>query len=314
MRGFILALSLGVAAVCACSSTAGNNTPGGNGNCMNIAGSWSLTGGNCDNGDTCTVTQDGCSATFSCASGTHSSTGTVTSTGWSFSGTTGNGQSISCSGTASGGSFQGSCNAGGQSCTASGTVSSGPGPVNDAGTDSGNPGSDSGQPTGDSGVCTATSSACTSDSQCCSWQQNHGYCVNYGSETLCADSCTVNSDCVSGCCATTQQGHNVCAPSSTCNPTNESLGAPCTSNSQCASGTCANGGGTGLGWCTMTCTNDSQCPNSPYLMFCMQNSGGADVCFTECTSNSDCTSKYGSSSYCQAATSVGGISVSVCVN
>jgi hypothetical protein len=156
--------------------------------------------------------------------------------------------------------------------------------------------------------CVPSSDNCTNNEQCCSYRANNGYCVNFGSGGLCADSCHQNSDCNSDCCQTTDQGDQICSPSSFC--IGLSPGAPCTANSECSTGLCVNSGA-GQGWCSETCTSDSACPNSPYLMWCGQNSGGSDICWTDCTSNSDCA-KYGPAATCTAITTINGFSAHVC--
>jgi hypothetical protein len=158
------------------------------------------------------------------------------------------------------------------------------------------------------GSCVQSSDSCTQNGDCCSYIAHTGYCVNFGSGGLCADSCHQNSDCQSNCCGTTNSGNQVCSPSSFC--TSLALGAPCTVNSECTSGLCVNGG-SGQGWCSETCASDTACPNSPYLMWCARNSGGSNICWTDCNSNSDCA-KYGPGASCTAITTINGISAHVC--
>lgn len=159
------------------------------------------------------------------------------------------------------------------------------------------------------GSCAATSTSCSVQNDCCNYRAGTGLCVNFGSGGVCADSCHANSDCASGCCQPTSSGHQVCSPAGSC--ISQPLGAACTTNSECTSGLCVNGG-SGQGWCSERCASDSACPNSPYFMWCAQNNAGADICWANCTSNTDCAI-YGASSTCQPVTTVSGLHEHICV-
>ncbi|MFO0598698.1 MAG: hypothetical protein U0228_25555 [Myxococcaceae bacterium] len=61
-------------------------------------------------------------------------------------------------------------------------------------------------------TCAGVNSFCSVNGDCCNWQAGTGFCVDHH----CADSCSRNSDCVSGCCASTLQGSLVCSARSFC--------------------------------------------------------------------------------------------------
>ncbi len=95
--------------------------------------------------------------------------------------------------------------------------------------DSGAPGSE----TPDAGgACVATGDACTYEQDCCNYLSGTGFCVDFGSGGACADSCTSDADCESGCCAATQGGGSVCSPPAFC-PVCSAPGGPCTTTTDC---------------------------------------------------------------------------------
>jgi|HubBroStandDraft_2_1064218.scaffolds.fasta_scaffold102944_2 hypothetical protein len=91
---------------------------------------------------------------------------------------------------------------------------------------------------------------------------------------------------------------------------NEANGAPCSESSQCASGNCS-GSSTSPGWCTQACASSTDCPSAPYVMWCIEDTAGADYCFPDCTST-DCATVYGSEYSCKDFTTVDGTSVEAC--
>jgi hypothetical protein len=75
-------------------------------------------------------------------------------------------------------------------------------------------GGSSSSSSGTSSNCSDTTESCASQ-PCCSSSDT---CVDYeGVGVLCGANCTTDSGCVGNCCNPTQQGSNVCAPSSFCN-------------------------------------------------------------------------------------------------
>lgn len=67
-------------------------------------------------------------------------------------------------------------------------------------------------------ACAGDLGSCTKNGDCCGYSSGHNYCVNTGGSlgAICAISCTSNSQCSSGCCATLTSGGAVCAPASAC--------------------------------------------------------------------------------------------------
>jgi hypothetical protein len=67
-------------------------------------------------------------------------------------------------------------------------------------------------------ACAADLGSCSKNGDCCGYATGHNYCVNTGGSlgAICAISCTSNSQCSSGCCASLTTGGAVCAPSSAC--------------------------------------------------------------------------------------------------
>lgn len=65
-------------------------------------------------------------------------------------------------------------------------------------------------------ACLEVNTPCAQHGDCCNYRLDLGYCVNMSSGSVCADSCTANSDCVSDCCASLEGGGAVCAPSTNC--------------------------------------------------------------------------------------------------
>jgi hypothetical protein len=158
-------------------------------------------------------------------------------------------------------------------------------------------------------TCTKTGSSCSVQDDCCDFQTGNGYCIDFGSGGRCADSCHANSDCTSGCCQTADDGSQICSPASNCS--NLFLGAPCNSDAQCASKLCVNGG-SGQGWCSERCTSSLDCPNSPVVMWCGQNSSGSSICWSRCSSDADCL-RYGPGSACRGVSTVENTTELLCV-
>lgn len=101
-----------------CSACSGNSNGSGSGQCLNISGTWSISG-TCGL-QSCAVSQTGCATNFTCTGGAQSYSGTVSGNTFSYSGTV-LGVAGTCSGTVSGTSLSGSCAGGGSQCTFSGT-------------------------------------------------------------------------------------------------------------------------------------------------------------------------------------------------
>jgi hypothetical protein len=64
--------------------------------------------------------------------------------------------------------------------------------------------------------CAAANEPCQTNEQCCGGPTDTAVCVNQGAGPICADRCTNDSQCQSGCCAPLQVGGNVCAPPAYC--------------------------------------------------------------------------------------------------
>ncbi len=80
---------------------------GGGGMCADFTGNWAV-GGTCGP-DGCMITQTGCTANFTCGSGSRSYTGTVSGDTATWHGESGGGVTGTCSAAISGASFSGSC-------------------------------------------------------------------------------------------------------------------------------------------------------------------------------------------------------------
>ncbi len=72
--------------------------------------------------------------------------------------------------------------------------------------------------TGSGGSCSAQGDGCEVNGDCCDFSSGNALCVDYGAGygALCGGTCSSGSDCNSGCCASTQEGNYVCAPSEFC--------------------------------------------------------------------------------------------------
>jgi len=118
------------------------------------------------------------------------------------------------------------------------------------------------------GDCSYTGAACVWNSDCCA---NH-LCVNFGDTTSCAIECTVDSQCVSGCCADLKGGGGACGPASFCEPSNSDPCGDCISACSGLSGCC-----TGLGCicedeCAVShCTPPAEFCCGPYDCICTAN-------------------------------------------
>ncbi|MET0286817.1 MAG: hypothetical protein ABW352_20210 [Polyangiales bacterium] len=60
--------------------------------------------------------------------------------------------------------------------------------------------------------CAAANEPCQTNADCCGGAGDTQVCVNQGQGPICADRCTSNAQCQSGCCASLQMGGTVCAP------------------------------------------------------------------------------------------------------
>lgn len=162
--------------------------------------------------------------------------------------------------------------------------------------------------------CTATSGSCSTNGACCNFAQEKGMCVDFGSGGRCADFCTANSGCNSGCCTSATDGHKVCGPASACQVL-KGTGDGCTLGSQCTSGTCGT-----AGWCTAACSpSDSVCAGghgtSGYqnefgqLNWCMLTNANTYACFPGCTTTADCAPYPGTT--CMTGTEASSMALSV---
>ncbi|HEX5657982.1 MAG TPA: hypothetical protein VFX59_12340, partial [Polyangiales bacterium] len=61
-------------------------------------------------------------------------------------------------------------------------------------------------------TCAAANEPCQTNADCCGGASDAAVCVDQGQGPICADHCTVGSQCQSGCCAPLQVGGTVCAP------------------------------------------------------------------------------------------------------
>lgn len=66
------------------------------------------------------------------------------------------------------------------------------------------------------GVCVDTGDTCTVNGDCCGFDTDESICVNAGDFSVCADSCTDDTDCESLCCAPLEGGGGACAPAEFC--------------------------------------------------------------------------------------------------
>jgi hypothetical protein len=165
---------------------------------------------------------------------------------------------------------------------------------------SGASGSGSGGGSGTGGSCVATGDVCSVNGDCCNFLADAGYCV----DSLCADSCTTGSECVSGCCAPLAGDvGSVCSAPVYCPPGGSAaIGDPCSLDTDCGEGTC-----TGL-WCTWTCTTNTDCPGDNWCLL-----SGADIynCFPGCAADSSKCLDYPGTT-CVQATTVDAYDWSVC--
>ncbi len=60
--------------------------------------------------------------------------------------------------------------------------------------------------------CAPANEPCTTNADCCGGAGDTQVCVDQGAGQICADRCTSNTQCASGCCAPLKVGGNVCAP------------------------------------------------------------------------------------------------------
>jgi hypothetical protein len=146
-------------------------------------------------------------------------------------------------------------------------------------------------------------------------------CITNCSTEACVDDCveglSASSQALLGAIFSDPQGCIDTSCRSECT-TPASNGDPCVVGADCASGTCA-GDGVHTGWCTMSgCTSNVQCgiDTAGELVWCVESSGGTDVCFPGCQSNTDCAAFYcsdtGGAATCKPVTAVNGGDGMVC--
>ena len=81
------------------------------------------------------------------------------------------------------------------------------------------------RPDGGSTTCSAVDEPCSVQVDCCNFLAGTGFCV----EQACADTCFVDADCLSGCCAPVDNGSRVCSAATFCTaPPPSSGGGFCT--------------------------------------------------------------------------------------
>lgn len=66
-------------------------------------------------------------------------------------------------------------------------------------------------------LCNNPGQSCAAHVDCCDYENDGSQCINFGGgNILCAESCILDSQCLSGCCAPTERGPNVCASAAFC--------------------------------------------------------------------------------------------------
>lgn len=80
----------------------------------------------------------------------------------------------------------------------------------------GSSGDDGADGTDGGGVCANTGETCTVNGDCCGFDSEETICVNAGDFSVCADTCTDDTDCESLCCAPLEGGGGACAPAEFC--------------------------------------------------------------------------------------------------
>jgi len=118
------------------------------------------------------------------------------------------------------------------------------------------------------------------------WVDDCAKCSDYSGTTCledtgdasvkyCSDSCTTDSDCLTGCCAETTSGNKFCAPYGYCRAVDE-----IDTCSECTGGTACIEPETGNKQCAFTCTSSESCPfGHVCLAFDLASGSGYDwVC------------------------------------
>jgi len=125
---------------------------------------------------------------------------------------------------------------------------------------------------GSSGMsCVETGQTCSVNRDCCNFQDEAGFCVN----GTCADACSMDTDCQSGCCAPLVSGQRACAPSAICQQACVEAGESCSVNADCCNfrdgmGFCVDG------ICADTC--DQNMPEECLSTCCAELEGGDFAC------------------------------------
>lgn len=66
-------------------------------------------------------------------------------------------------------------------------------------------------------LCNNPGQSCSAHEDCCDYENNGSQCINFGGgNVLCAQTCLLDSQCLSGCCAPTEDGPNVCVAAVFC--------------------------------------------------------------------------------------------------
>jgi hypothetical protein len=152
------------------------------------------------------------------------------------------------------------------------------------------------------------SASCTSssDTSCGSnslGQENH--CVeDSNNDYICFPGCTTNADCLSYSGTTCQLIQSGSTSVYICAGTKGSVGDPCDSTGDIWATCAAPDGGVAPNcnngiWCTIDCTTDTSCGTNTagQASYCVQASGGTNICFPGCVQYADCATYTGT--FCQ---------------
>lgn len=146
---------------------------------------------------------------------------------------------------------------------------------------------------GDPGVCVSRSWAgggstgggggTPNSSGCSPACTSNQMCVNNAGVPICADYCSSNSQCSTGCCATTKNGSRACGPSSYCGSSGGGGSGTCHDRTSCmnvsvkvltSSNTCSSSS-----YKDMTLTATNNCSEKIYCTFCQSGGRNCDSYF-----------------------------------